>query len=195
VASKTPVASAWYDADFVRRAPQREFPASEPRTRSAHTRALYREVRSRYNVHCLEWQNKVAAMFGLESAFPFLDRDLIGFLIGVPGDVMIRDGVPKATLRAGLQGVVPSCILQRADKADFTAVVNDAFTQDAAAIARVLARGLGTARGFVDAGALTVALAEAQTRLAGTSGTASHEITDLVGLELWLGAFFDGETA
>ena len=66
----------------------------------AQARALYLEVRGQYSVHCMEWNNKVAALHGLDHAFPMLDRDLIQFLLAVPGHVQHHDGVPRALLRA-----------------------------------------------------------------------------------------------
>ncbi len=47
--------------------------------------AIYLEARSKYHVQCMEWNNKAAALNGITCAFPFLDRDLVQFLMAVPG--------------------------------------------------------------------------------------------------------------
>jgi asparagine synthase (glutamine-hydrolysing) len=192
--SKEPVASAWFRDAFIRQAPRREFRHHEPAGASAHARGLYREARSRYNVQCLEWQNKIGAMYGLEPAFPFLDRDLIQFLMSVPGAVLTRDGVPKAILRHGLKGMVPGSILARKSKADFTAVTNAGIRQDCSAATLVPASfPSGIARGFLEERALATALAEAQDALEGETVVPGRNLAGLVGLELWLSAFFEGD--
>ena len=66
---------------------------------SAHARAIYIEARSKYQVQCMEWNSKVGARYGLEVAFPFLDRDLIAFLMAIPGEMHAHHGVPRALLR------------------------------------------------------------------------------------------------
>ena len=43
------------------------------------------EARSKYHIHCMEWNNKAGALNGITSAFPFLDRDLVQFLMAFPG--------------------------------------------------------------------------------------------------------------
>jgi asparagine synthase (glutamine-hydrolysing) len=191
--SKEPVASAWFRDSFIRQAPRREFRHREP-PGTAHARSLYREARSRYNVQCLEWQNKIGAMYRLEPALPFLDRELIQFLMSVPGAVLTRDGVPKAILRQALTGVVPEPILARKSKADFTAVTNEGIRQDCGAATLAPASfPSGIARGFIDERALATALAEAQDALDGVAVTSGRNIAGLVGLELWLAAFFEGD--
>src|SRR5205823_4919139 len=121
-------------------------------------------MRSRYNVHGFEWHNKVAAMFGLEMAFPFLDRDVIQFMMSVPGAVVNQDGVPKAILRRAERGMVPDRILGRKTKADFTAVVNEGIRQDCAGAASttVGVNSVSVARGFVTARTAAASMAAAQ---------------------------------
>ena len=91
---------------------------------------LYRDVRSRYHGLCLELNNKTASASGLETAFPFLDRGLVEFLLSVPGELLARNGEPKALLRDALKGVVPEGILRRRTKADFTHIVNEGSRRD-----------------------------------------------------------------
>jgi asparagine synthase (glutamine-hydrolysing) len=186
-----------YETRLIRQAPRREFRGDEPRgAATAHARSIYREVRSRYNVHGFEWHNKVASMFGLEPAFPFLDRDVIQFMMSVPGAVLNQDGVPKAILRRAEQGIVPARILERRSKADFTAAVNEGVRQDCAGAAPpVGANSVSVTRGFVNARTASAALAAAQRELDGDTFAGSSAITDLWALELWLDAYFEGDKA
>ncbi len=76
----------WYSASFLSRAfrPASNGSAQRRRFPSAHAQCLYEEARSGYHVQCMEWNNKIAATPGLDIAFPFLDRDLISFLMSIP---------------------------------------------------------------------------------------------------------------
>ena len=160
---------------------------------SVLARALYREVRSRYHVLCLEWQNKMAAAHTVERAFPFLDRDLVEFVMGVPGRMLAREGVPKALLRAAMKDTVPASILQRRAKADFTAAVNATSLRESSAIAELLTRNPMVVQfGYVDADQLRKGLASAADALKHSrSSVASWRVTALVALELWLRQFVE----
>jgi asparagine synthase (glutamine-hydrolysing) len=181
----------WYSDAFRRRAPPvtpvRKHPATSA---SAHARALYREVRSQYAVSCMECNNKIAAMHGLEMAFPFLDRDLIAFLMAIPGETQSRNGVPKGILREALAGVVPKTITSRVSKADFTDRVNAGLAKDRAAVVQCLQTG-GTAVewGYVCRERLEEFTAPDLPVKASTA-EASWAVCDLFSLELWLQEFF-----
>jgi asparagine synthase (glutamine-hydrolysing) len=182
----------WYTPWFREQAGPDVF-AREAGT-TAQARALYREVRSRYHDLCLVWHNTMAAAHGVERSFPFLDRDLVQFVMDVPGDILARDGVPKALLRTSLEGIVPASVLQRRTKGDFTAAVNSASRDDHTAIARVLsADALVVQLGYVEADKLIKGLrAVAPAMEQSSSCTASWRLTALLALELWLREFAGG---
>jgi len=154
-------------------------------------RALYREVRSRYHGLCLEWNNKTAAAHGVDRAFPFLDRDLLEFVMGVPGAVLARDGVPKALMREALKDLVPVQILQRRSKGDFTASVNEASRRDYAPVLRLLGPdALVVQMDYVDADKLLRGLRALEGMLQGSASCVpSWRLAGLVALELWLRRF------
>lgn len=160
---------------------------------SAHARSIYLEARSKYHVHCLEWNNKVAALYGMTTAFPFLDRDLVQFLMAVPGDIQNRYGVPRALAREGMRGVLPDSIRARTWKADFSAVANVGVTGDAKTIRRALGpNALSVRRDYVDGRALSGAV-ERLTGGGRDDCLESWDVADLFGLELWLQVFFGTE--
>lgn len=97
---------------------------------SVHARSLYQEARSSYHVLCMEWNNKIACAHGLEMAFPFLDRDLIGFLMAIPPIFAGSEGVSKGILRSAMHGTLPAQLMTRRDKADFTDRVNRGVEHD-----------------------------------------------------------------
>jgi asparagine synthase (glutamine-hydrolysing) len=84
-----------------------------PRWRSAHARDVYQTVRAQAHRLQFEADQKLAASFAIECTTPFLDRDLIAYLMAVPGEIQNRGGVPRALLREAMRGTVPDPILSR----------------------------------------------------------------------------------
>jgi asparagine synthase (glutamine-hydrolysing) len=157
---------------------------------SAQARAVYLEARSKYHVHCMEWQNKAAARSGLDAAFPFLDRDLLAFLMAVPGEVQAPDGVPRGLAREAMRGILPEAIRTRPSKADFTGFVNRGVAADAVTIARTLDRGsLGLSLGYFDAGQLVPAVRRLSRGLSNDNCRDTWDLADTFGLEVWLQVF------
>jgi asparagine synthase (glutamine-hydrolysing) len=183
----------WYSRRLRRRA--RRYAWGKPPfpngALTAHARALYEQATSSRHVLCMEWNNKVAAMYGIETAFPFLDRDLLSHLMAIPGEVLTWNGVPKGLLRAAMGDVLPKAIARRDWKADFTNVVNGAVARDYPQLAAWFRSDTKAARmGYVDRGALTAALEGIEEKLRGQSCEAAWCLSDLLGLELWLQIFF-----
>lgn len=157
---------------------------------SAHARAIYLEARSKYHVQCLEWNNKTAARYGLTPAFPYLDRDLLAFLMAVPGEVQNRGGVPRALLRDAMRGVLPDPVRARTWKADFTAMVNQGVDRDKAVIVQAMTTDcLGVRAGYLDAGRLATEVARLSADLRRADNLSSWELADLYGFEVWLRVF------
>jgi asparagine synthase (glutamine-hydrolysing) len=154
--------------------------------------AVYREARSKYHALCLEHNSKESAYHGLSLTFPFLDRDLVAFVLGVPGGALVSGGVPKALLREAVRGIVPETIRLRRTKGDFSAVVNDGARRDFADIARLLTKeSLVVQFGYVQVDTLIAGLTRTEQELEGsTSCVSAWRMGDLVALELWLQEFF-----
>jgi len=57
--------------------------------------------------------------FSVESRVPFMDYRLMEFALGLPEDLIYRNGVRKHILRTTFQGLVPDKILARTDKMGF----------------------------------------------------------------------------
>ena len=57
--------------------------------------------------------HNVAALTGIEWRFPFLDRKLVEFLIGLPPRMRVGDGMTRYLLREALKGVLPERIQVR----------------------------------------------------------------------------------
>lgn len=189
-------ARPWVGAALRRRAAGRTAVAmGDGRSGSVHFRSLYEEVRSAHHVMAMEWDDKAAALYGLQFAFPFLDRDLLEFLMAVPGEIIVRDGVPKAILREALGGVLPEAIASRRWKADFTGLAGWGVELDYARVAALVAPdGHAARRGYLDGDLLPAVLADLRKGLEGPDGAAVRDLTDLLGLELWLRVYFGEES-
>jgi len=182
-----PVAHSWYADAFVRLA--RPVPPLRKRPKAAaHAHSIYGGVRSQYSLTRLEAQNKTAAMHGLDVALPFLDRDLIAFLMAIPGEMHNRDGVPKALLREGYRNAMPDAIVRRRSKADFTDRVNHGAARDQAAVVNAVRNGLSIERKYVRPEALD-AIAGCRPDADPSSAANGWAVCDMLSLEIWLQEF------
>jgi len=157
---------------------------------SNHARFLYDTVRNQYYLKTLEKGNKLGASFGLELATPFLDRDLVAFLMAIPGDMVCRQGIPKAILREAMQGVLPEAIRERRGKADFTELVSDEMKREFHHIVQFLLSGGSAVRwGFVNEAVMQAHLSSMRDLL-GRRRMVTWNLGALLALEIWLEVFF-----
>jgi asparagine synthase (glutamine-hydrolysing) len=84
-----------------------------PRCATAHARDVYQVVRAKAHRLQFEADEKLAAGYAIESVSPFLDVDVIAFLMSIPGEMQTHNGVPRALLRDAMRGIVPDAILRR----------------------------------------------------------------------------------
>ncbi|MCM3880915.1 MAG: asparagine synthase-related protein [Vicinamibacterales bacterium] len=186
----------WFAAAFLKSALRHRYRLAtfERAFHSAHAQAVYIEARSKYQVQCMEWNAKVGALHGLDLAYPFLDRDLIAFIMSIPGDVHAYNGVPRALLREGMRGVLPDSIRARTWKSDFSPFVNMGLSHDAAVILQTLTPDcLGVRFGYLDAERLAPELARLAAGLNAADCVNSWNLGDTYGLEMWLRVFWKNE--
>jgi hypothetical protein len=139
----------------------------------------------------MEWNTKIAAMYGLVPAFPFLDRDLLSFLMNSPGEVQNWKGVPKAFLREAMGGVIPAAIAGRRTKADFTGWVNTGLEQEFQDHVSYFEQGgMCARRNYIKQQAVTEELGRLKGLIQAPNCLVSWALTDLLALELWLNSFF-----
>jgi asparagine synthase (glutamine-hydrolysing) len=158
---------------------------------TAHARAIYQQARSGHHLVFSEWTSKLASMYGLEVSYPFLDRDLISFLMGIPGEMQTRNGVPRGIQREALRGILPDAIVERRTKADFTGLANEGMELDYPQVAHCLQSGRMSIRlGYVEGDVMVGELMRLKAMIRSPNCVATWRLTDLLGLELWLQAFF-----
>jgi asparagine synthase (glutamine-hydrolysing) len=164
--------------------------------RTRHADAIYKQSRLGYHVQCMEWNHRMGAMHGLDIAFPYLDRDLMQFLISIPGDVQSHDGVPRGLMREAMRGTVPDAIVDRRTKGQFTHLANESIAHDFPAIREILGpTALSVQFGYVDGPMLWKQLDQWRGAInAADDAVLTNRVVDLCGIELFLRRFF-GERA
>lgn len=118
----------WYAQPFRERAFRRYLASRKiPRHFSSYyAETCYDFLNARIRLNTVEMDSKMGAAQALEESYPFMDSDLIEFLLAIPGDIVSRNGVPKGLFREAMKGVLPESIRLRNWKGDFTALNNDA---------------------------------------------------------------------
>lgn len=130
-------------------------------------------------------------MHGLEIAMPFLDRDLIAFLMSVPGEVISRAGTPKAILREAMRGILPDTIAHRTWKADFTDLANEGMARDyAEMVGHLQTSDVAVRMRYVRQDVLSSELARLRDKVQGPGCDVTWRLSDVIGLEIWLEVFF-----
>jgi asparagine synthase (glutamine-hydrolysing) len=164
---------------------------------SSHARAIYQQARHGYHVRCMEWNARVAAMHGLEIAFPYLDSDLVQFLMSMPGEIQSHDGVPRGLMRKAMRGLVPDVVVDRRSKGEFTQLANRSLELDFPAIETILGpSSLAVQCGYLDGSALWPLLADWKKALAeAENATVANRLLDLCGMELLLREFTSPDRA
>jgi asparagine synthase (glutamine-hydrolysing) len=71
----------------------------------------------------LELLEKISAGFGIEARYPFFDRRLIEFCIGLPPGERTYNGWTRSILRHAMKGVIPDDVRWRTDKSNIGASV------------------------------------------------------------------------
>ncbi len=67
----------------------------------------------------LHWEDRDSMAHSIESRLPFLDYRLVEFILGLPDEYKIKNGVTKKILRESMKGILPEKIRTRMDKMGF----------------------------------------------------------------------------
>ncbi len=67
----------------------------------------------------LHYEDRNAMAFSVEARVPFLDHRLVQWLVTLPPELKLREGVTKVLLREAMKGVLPETVRQRPDKMGF----------------------------------------------------------------------------
>ena len=156
---------------------------------SAYEASVYRFLRSPVLSNSNDWSAKVNGTYGLEHRVPFLDRDLVAFVLAIPGEVQTWKGVPKSLIRDGMRSVLPESIAGRRWKGDYTQQANDGVNENLPWLLDMLrSGGLAEEFGYIDGKrAVDELVRQHPIRSELWAGSGAW---GLLGLELWLQVFF-----
>lgn len=102
----------------------------------------------------LHWEDRDSMAHSVESRVPFLDHRLVEFVLGLPEDYKISDGVTKRVLREGMRGILPDAITDRADKIGF-ATAEDVWVRENSDLFRQkLKESIAQSNGVLNHGAM-----------------------------------------
>jgi asparagine synthase (glutamine-hydrolysing) len=185
----------WYTAALRQRGyePQVQPDLTEQKFANLHVRGLYQGLTERRAISTMETHNKWAAMVGMEIAFPMMDRDLIGFIMAIPGEVCNWQGIPRNLLRRAMKGVLPQAIATRRWKGDFSSLVNNGMKREIPKLSRYVRSGmLAGSFGYVDDDLAVKEIQQMQSSLLTKAKNCeiSWSIALILALEVWLQVFF-----
>lgn len=158
---------------------------------TSHARAIHQQSRRNYHVQCMEWNARLGAMHGIDMAFPYLDCDLLQFLMAIPGHVQSHDGVPRGLMRHAMRGTVPDAIVNRRSKGEFTQLANQSIDDDFPLISEILGPTARSVRmGYVDGPVLWNLLDQWRASIRhARDARLANRLIDLCGMELLLRRF------
>lgn len=141
----------------------------------------------------IAWNASAASAFGLAAGAPFLDRDLVSFLMSVPGEVVTSGGRIRGLHRDAMVGVLPESIRDRRDKGDGTALSNAEAIEAVPSIVELFSSGpvSGTMH-LVHPDAVSAGTKSLEAQMASATDFQLGElVTRVVALEVWLRAFVE----
>ena len=118
-----------------------------------------------------------------EYRYPYLDRDLVDFLMCVPREQLARPGRRRSLMRRSLQHIVPTEIIERSRKAFVSRGPFVAIQREQDKIAKLLADSFAVQLDFLDAEALHSSFDQV---LAGKDLGSWPWLLRSIALELWL---------
>jgi asparagine synthase (glutamine-hydrolysing) len=69
--------------------------------------------------HLLKWEDRSSMAFSIEARVPFLDHNLVSYILALPSEYIVNKGITKWIFRKAMNGITPESILSREDKIGF----------------------------------------------------------------------------
>ena len=176
----------WYTKAFQSRAFKRNQVYRRPKRGIGGKQAqqCYQFVASARRLNCVEESSKLAAARGIVSAHPFLDRDLIEFMMAIPGEIATWQGAEKGLFRESMRGVLPDAIRTRNWKADFIHINIGSVDMDYSRFQQLIQPGcLAVRYGYVDPNRLVSRFLKHKSEFKLNDGTPAGWVMATVGLE------------
>ncbi len=184
-----------WSSDKLLREIARKEPARNENNRhfaNNYAKYMYTRIRSRYDVWGMEWLDKLTSLYGFNAACPFMDRDLVAFMMAIPGEIQNLGGVPRAVLRSAMDQVLPPKIAGRRYKGDYAAMENEAVRLDFHKIMQYIhSDNLTVKQGYLNQQAFQKELPTLRDKIRGNTCAVACSIEELLGMEIWLKIFVE----
>lgn len=135
----------------------------------------------------LRYEDRCSMAHSLEARLPFLDQELVDYILHLPAAAIIRDGWNRRVLRDGLADVLPPVIRRRRKKIGFTTPEFRWYRRQRAALQSLLRSPRFSARPYWHGPAVAEGFRAA---CAGESAE-SMFFWRVINAEIWLRIFFD----
>jgi asparagine synthase (glutamine-hydrolysing) len=143
--------------------------------------ALWR-IRQNYGDFC---RLNLAAPHGMMLTHPFLDPRVLSLGVGIQSRIRPQPGVQKPILAAAMRGILPECILNRANKGHFNEVCYVGLSRNLRRMEALIDEAPVDEFGFLDKGALLDCLQRAALGNA-TGASSMSSMGRTLSLLLWL---------
>ena len=135
----------------------------------------------------LRYEDRNSMAFSMESRLPFLDQELVDWVLRLPSSAIVDRGWSRAILREGLRGVLTEKVRTRRWKVGFTTPETRWLRARRAAIQGIFRSPQFCARPYWDA----PALADAFERFCAGEVEPSQIFWRAINTEIWMRVFFD----
>jgi asparagine synthase (glutamine-hydrolysing) len=138
----------------------------------------------------LRYEDRNSMAHSMESRLPFLDQELVEWILRLPASAIVHDGWSRWILRESLRGVLPDTVRERRKKIGFTTPEFRWFRQQRSAIQSLLRSPSFAARPYWDSEKVADAF-----RVACTGQTEeSMFFWRAMNVEIWLRLYIDEPT-
>ena len=131
-----------------------KYPVGEGMVRTSDLRRFsYGQLKYTSLPRLLHWEDRNSMAWSVESRVPFLDYRLVQFVVGLPDDAKIRNGIQKVILRDAMRGVLPVKIVDRTDKMGFITPEKYWLTEEVDVMSQIVDQATASVKEFLVKGA------------------------------------------
>ncbi|MCH7511587.1 MAG: asparagine synthase (glutamine-hydrolyzing) [Chloroflexi bacterium] len=150
---------------------------------------LWEDITVRSLPPLLRYEDKNSMAFSIESRVPFLDNDLVDFILALPPSLKIKNGWSKYIMRRAMRDYLPGKIRNRRWKVGFTTPETSWMRAEKDRVLEIFASSSFRSRPYFD----VEKVREAFEWFVEGKTNESLVFWRILNVELWLRVFFDGD--
>lgn len=137
--------------------------------------------------HAFEVLDRAAAAAGVEPRYPFWDKRLVEFCLGLPSEAKLKDGWSRLILRRAMEDILPRAVQWRRDKLDFAPhLIRGMLAHHSHLLDEILVEDSHGVGRFVDLGAVAAAHRRVVDQQTAADGNDVQIVWRTVVLAFWL---------